>query len=355
MSISSSSISCGASHVSCFGSLFRVQNLGEEETRGGAGTVGQIGTSRTRRRDRDGGTVPPKDFSRRARGPTRERGEEGDAPLLVLAESLGHLLGHATPLLARVALDPRVGTQGVEQRQQRGGGPVAVVVRHGGRSRLRDRPARGGDRDRSGRENPRYRARRARWIDRRARIDREVCDEKGATPRTGVGPARRGMARRPARGARFQTASGGPVGREKTGARRAEKRASRAEKCASRAGTSGEKRRGVSERARRDVSGDQNRTARRRTPFLRRACYHTMMSYTTTETKTRDRDVTGSNPPISLEPRAKRQHPRRRFPRRSRRRPDRRPRHANPRAPVFRGARRSATKPIQNPRNIAAR
>ena len=74
----------------------------------------------------------------------------------------------------------------------------------------------------------------------------------------------------------------------------------------------------------------------------------------TIRTKTRDREVVGSNPSVSLEPRAKRQHPRRRFLRRSRRRPTRRPRHADPRVPVPRGVRPS-TKPIQNTKNTAAR
>lgn len=192
---------------------------------------------------------------------------------------------------------------------------------------------------------------RSTRADRSRGVRREGCD---AADRGRTGASWGGTSSRPRRPFSNGERRSGRSGEDWRAARR-RTREPCGKMCEPRAGTSGEKRRGVSERARRDVSGDQNRTARRRTPFLRRACYHTMMSYTTTETKTRDRDVTGSNPPISLEPRAKRQHPRRRLPRRSRRRPDRRPRHANPRVPVFRGARRSATKPIQNPRNIAAR
>ena len=327
--------------------VVRVQNL-ETRRRGGAGDGRSDRTSRTRRRDRDGGTVPP-DFSRRARGPTRERGEEGTHHCSSSPSRSDTSLGtrrhfsheshwtHASEhkglsSASSAAEGPSPSSSAMVAAPAYEIGPlgVATAIVRDARTRGIERDARGGS------------------IGARGSI---AGATRRVTPRTGVGPARHGMAssrpRRPfSNGERRSGRSG------EDSARRM-KNASRAEKCASRAGTSArsEERSG----ARRDVSSDQNRTVRRRTPFLRRACYHTMMSYTSTETKTRDRDVTGSNPPVSLEPRAKRQHPRRRFPRRSRRRPDRRPRHANPRAPVFRGARRSATKPIQNPRNNAAR
>jgi hypothetical protein len=57
-----------------------------------------------------------------------EVGEGGDSPLLVVPEALGHVLGHAAPQLARVALHPRVAAQRAQQRLQRGRGRRHLVV-----------------------------------------------------------------------------------------------------------------------------------------------------------------------------------------------------------------------------------
>ena len=147
MSISSLSISWGASQLENFGSLFREQNLrGRRGRRDRARSeVSYWRPARARSPDRlvaisdepernalpSGGSLPGSNGSRRAIGGRRHRGEKPfgsfkveaagavDAPLVVVAETFGDVVGDPSPHLAGVALHPRVGGQRLQQRLKR--------------------------------------------------------------------------------------------------------------------------------------------------------------------------------------------------------------------------------------------